>query len=111
MTKSNGMKNEGDIHGLDSLEKEIYRLRLKASEMEKKLDNNFAWLRENATTLIARSLFSRKKTDPGKNKNGEEGYFRSEKLNSMISKISDRITEGTAAKIDGLLDSIFQNRK
>ena len=105
------MNKAGKINGYDSLEKEIYRLRLKAAETGKKLEDNMSSFRENATTLFARSLFSRKKADTGKNKSGQEGFFKSERLNTMINRIADRISDRTAESIDSLVDRIFSKHR
>ncbi len=105
------MKKSKNIHNLDNLEKEIYRLRLEAMRQEKKLSDNMAYLRENANSLIIHSVFCRKKTTFEKKNSEEEGFFKNERFNSMINRIKDRIANRAADGIESLLDRLFHKRK
>ena len=104
------MKKRANIHGLDSLEKEIYRLRIKASGTEKKLDDNISWLRKNASAVFFHTFFTGKKEKKEDTRKKEEGFFKNDRLNGMINNIADRITDRAAENIDSLVGRIFRKR-
>lgn len=51
------MPNRKHINSLEALDKEIYRQRLKAKSLEKKLDENLDHLQENYGSMIRNSIF------------------------------------------------------
>jgi hypothetical protein len=105
------MKKAMNIHNLDSLEREIYRLKLEAKNIEEKLDQNLEHLHGNFSSIAMNSFFHEKK-----NKEEEKDYIfgsflKNEKLNAFVNKITDHITERAEEGIDKLIDKIFHKKK
>jgi len=105
------MKKAKNIHSLDSLEREIYRLKLEAKDLEDKMDYNFEQLQENFTSMAMNSLC-------GKKKNKEDGkddlfgsFLKNEQLNAVADKITDHIGNRAADGIDKLIDKLFHKKK
>jgi hypothetical protein len=105
------MKKGNNIHNLDTLEREIYRLRLEAKNREDKLDDNWEYLQKNFPKLLINSFSCTNKSKA----NGKESFFRSafknEKLNIFIDKIVDRFSDRAADGIDHLFEKIFHKKK
>src|SRR6185503_2802722 len=105
------MKKAKNIHSLDSLEREIYRLKLEAKSIEEKLDHNFEHLQENFSSITMNSFCSKKKNKENE-KDGLFGSFlKSEKLNTVADKITDHVANRAAEGIDKLIDKIFHKKK
>lgn len=104
------MKKVKNIHNLDSLEREIYRLRLEAKRQEDKLDDNWEYLQKNFPALLLNSISCRKKDDT----NGKENFFRSafrnEKFNAFVDKIVDRFSDRAAKGVDHFFEKIFHKK-
>ena len=105
------MKKAKNIHNLESLEREIYRLKQEAKSIEEKLDHNFEHLQENFSSITMNSFCSKKKN----NENGKAGLFASflkdEKLNTVADKIKDHVASRAAEGIDKFIDKIFHKKK
>src|SRR3974390_3231293 len=99
------------IKNLDTLEKEIYRLRLEAKSKEEKLEENLDYLQKNYASMIMNSIFNR--AHSGKEKIKEK-FFSSvwenekiqEGINKIISHLADRASEG----IENLVDKILHRK-
>ena len=105
------MKKAKNIHGLDSLEREIYRLKLEARRIEDKMDHNLEHLQENFTSMTMKSFCS-KRTNKEEGKESLFGSFlKSERLNSVADKITDHIAGRAANGIDKVLDKLFHKKK
>jgi len=100
-----------NIHNLDSLEKEIYRLQLEAKHIGERLDDNIEHLEENFSSIAMNSIGCNKKSKSGENGNPFTEFFNNDKLNSVVSRVTDRIVERAAAGIDKLVDKIFSKKK
>lgn len=104
------MKKATNIHNLDTLNREIYRLRLEVKRKEDKLDDNWEYLQNNFPALLLNSISCRRKAK----ENGKENLFKSalknEKLNTFIDKIIDRFSDRAAKGFDHLFEKIFHNR-
>lgn len=99
------MKDGKKIKDIDTLEKEIYRLKFEALKAENKLDNNLEFLQRNYSTLIFNSFF-----DTEKNGNGDKpkyNFFRNGPLNSVISDVTDHIAEKASNSIKDKIDKLF----
>jgi hypothetical protein len=104
------MKKGKTIHNLETLEREIYRLRLDAKSKEDKLNENFEHCQKNFPHLVMNSLFCRKKH--GENdRNFFGSAFKNEKLTLFIDKIVDRFSDRAANGIDHLFEKIFHKKK
>lgn len=104
------MKKTKNIHTLDSLEREIYRLRLEARETEEKLDSNFAYLHENFDTLLLNSFSKRNKQEKDQSSSfisALKSHTLNAVINKMISHVADRMIKG----IDNLACRLFRGKK
>lgn len=84
------------IQTLDALDREIYRQRLKARGLEKKLDENFDYLQENYASMIQKSMFKSglKETIIGTILGAVVGNGRlQESLTRMASPLADKAAE------------------
>lgn len=105
------MKKTRNIKNLDTLEKEIYRLKLEAKQIEEKLDQNLDYLQENFSSMTMNSFFHKKKHT----ENGKTGFFdsafKNDTFNTAIGKITDRIAVKAADGFESLVDKIFEKKK
>jgi hypothetical protein len=105
------MKKAKNLHNLDSLEREIYRLTLEAKNIEEKLDNNLAHLEENFSSITMNSFFGKKKNRENEQASFFTSLLKNEKLTTVVDKITDRIADRAAEGIDKLLDKMFHKKK
>jgi len=106
------MKKSKDIHNMDSLQREIYRLKLEARDIEDKLDDNFDYLQQNYSSMTMNSFLpGEKKGNPGKGI--FSSFIKNENVASFMNNISGHITERVLENIDGLIDGVFhrENKK
>jgi hypothetical protein len=83
-----------NIHNLDTLEKEIYRLRLKAKNTADKLNDNFEYLQDHYSSMTVNSILNRSCDHQEKLK---------EKIINFIWK-NEKIHDGANRVIDHLAD-------
>src|SRR5437870_1380368 len=104
------MKKAKNIHDLDSLDRELYRLKLEAKKLEEKLDHNLDHLQENYLSMTMNSVFFRHENK----KNGDNGFWKSfvrnEGFNSAVNTIAGNVASKAA---EGLTDWMakFVNKK
>lgn len=100
------MKKEGNIDNIDALQREIYRLRMKAKNIELKLEHHFDHFRMNFSALCINSFYNKEETTTS-----SHSFKKNGKLNSLFSKISDRIADQAVGSLDKLLDKLFHDNK
>lgn len=96
------------IKNLDTLEKEIYRLRLEAKNYESKLEENLDHLQKNYASMTMNSIFN--KTSSGKEKIKEKIFssiWENEKVRNGLDKIISFLTDKTVEGIESLIDKIL----
>ncbi len=102
------MKRKKNIKDIDTLEKEIYRLKLEAKRTEDKFENNIDFLEKNYPSMVVNSFFCGEKE---KKDNGHShSFFRSEKLNSILSSVTDHIAEKASDGIKDQIDKLFRKK-
>jgi hypothetical protein len=98
------------IKNLDALEKEIYRMKLEARQLEEKLDTNFSYLKDNYGAMAINSLFHKKK----KNEDSTEGFFdsfiKNDTIKTVVSKVTDHIADRAADGINDLIDKLTNKK-
>lgn len=100
------------IHNLDSLEKEIYRLKLHSKKLEDKMDENFTHLKENYGRMARNSVFGKKEGMKDALGAGISGaFFRNERLQQAIDKIVSHLVEKATDGLDSLIDKLFRKEK
>ena len=100
------------VHSLESLDKEINRLRQKAKNLEAKMDDNFSYLQEHSSALMINTLLS------GfiiKNKESVSGsifnfLLQSERFQKTLGKLSEVAVDKVANVIDTLINKISPDK-
>jgi hypothetical protein len=100
------------VHSLESLDKEINRLRQKAKNLEEKMDDNFSYLQEHSSALMINTLLS------GfiiKNKESVSGsifnfLLQSERFQKTLGKLSEVAVDKVANVIDTLINKISPDK-
>jgi hypothetical protein len=105
------MKKKDSIHNLDTLEKEIYRLKLEARLKEVRLTENWEQLLQDFPEVLTNSLFCRKKG----NENGKETFgqkvFNNERRRFFMDRLFDKFSDRITGKLDELFERVFQKNK
>jgi hypothetical protein len=101
------MKNEYTIHNLDTLEKEIYRLKLELRLKEVKLTDNWEKLLSDFPEILTNSLLCRN----SEKLNGKETFgqriFNNEKRSAFVDRLVERFSDRIAEKFDELFEKVF----
>lgn len=105
------MKKAKNIHNLDSLEKEIYRLKLEAKNIEGKLEQNFEHLQDNYYSMTMNSFFKKSERHHEAKSGFFDSFFKSESFNAAIHKATDHIASRAAESIEDLVDKIIDRKK
>ena len=109
--KLSTMKKAKNIHNLDTLEREIYRLRLEAKNIEEKLDRNLDHLQANYYSMTMNSIFGKsKQSDEGKS-SFFDAFLKSESFNAAINKMTESVANKAAAGVEALVDKLFNKNK
>ncbi len=108
-------KASSHIKSLDSLEKEIYRLRLEAKKAEEKLGANLDFLQHNYASMTMNSIFDRSSSgkEPGKEKLKEklfDSIWENERVHHGINKIIGHLADKAAEGIESLIDRVLQKK-
>lgn len=99
------------IHSLDTLEKEIYRLKLYSRKLEDRMDNNLDYLKDNYGRMAKNSIFSRKDGVKETITEGITGSFlKNERLQQAIDKIVNHLVDKATDGIDTLVEKLFQKK-
>ena len=104
------MKKSKNIYNLDSLQREIYRLKLEAKRMEEKFDSNIEDLQENYASMAMNSIFHKCRHKENGKSNFFDSFFENYGFHAM-NKIGDRIVEKAAEGIEGLIGKLFHKKK
>ena len=99
------MKKKKNIRDIDTLEKEIYRLKLEAKRTEDKFENNIDFLEKNYPSMVVNSFFCGEKEK--KDNRSNHSFFKSERLNSILSNVTDHIAERASDGIKDQIDKLF----
>lgn len=97
-----------NIKNLDTLEKEIYRLKLKSKELEARFDDNIEHLQNNYGSMIRNSIFHSKKEAQPVSTTLMNAVVNNEKLQSALSRIVNHLAEKAADGIDAVIDKLFK---
>jgi hypothetical protein len=102
------------IKNLDTLEKEIYRLRLEGKEYEKKLEDNLDHLQKNYASMAINSVFRRSSAKESGKERIKEKIFSSiwdnERIRNGIDKIIGHLADRAAEGIETLIDKILHRK-
>ena len=104
------MKKKKNIKDIDTLEKEIYRLKLEAKRTGDKFENNIDFLEKNYPSMVVNSFFSGEHEHEKKDIRSNHSFFRSERLNSILSSVTDHIAEKASDGIKDQIDKLFRKK-
>jgi hypothetical protein len=100
-----------NYHNLDTLEKEIYRLQLRAKNTRDELNNNFEYLQDHYTSMTMNSVFSRSSCRKEKLKEKIiSSIWENEKIHDGLDQIIERLADKTSDGIENLLNKIFHKK-
>jgi hypothetical protein len=101
------MKKSKNISNSDSLEREIYRLKLQAKNIESQFDENLDYLQKNYSSMAFNSFFSGTKKDK---ENIFSTFIKNDAISSILNKVTCHIGDRVMENIDGLVDRAFHNK-
>lgn len=104
------MKQTRNVHSVDTLEAEINRLKLKAKEIEEKLDKNLDHFQENYWLMTMNSLFRR---DDKKNDENDswKNFFKFKDLNAAVNRIAEDIADKVSESLHNWMNRFNEKNK
>jgi hypothetical protein len=100
------------VKNLNTLEKEIYRLKMRSKEIEKSLDGNIESLRENYGSMAMNSFFGQKKSSSSNFwASLTARILESEKLQNSFSKLAESLADKIGEGISHAADKIFHKKE
>ena len=102
---------QSPVHNLDTLEREILRLRLKAKATEEELEKNMDYLRENYTAFLFHSFTNTKKNQGSGKHTLLELLLKNEQLNAALNKLSEHVANKASGHIENLVDKLFKKKE
>jgi hypothetical protein len=95
--------NTKHIQTLGSLEKELFRQRLKAKTLENKLDENFNYLQDNYSSMVKNSIF--KSADgQGMGSSIVRALLKHDRLQEALISLASPLADKAAGWIDSLME-------
>jgi len=99
------------FHNLDTLEKEIYRLRLKAKNLAEEISHNFEYLQDHYTSMTMNTVFNRPAYHKEKLKERIIDFiWENEKIHDGIDRIINHLAAKTSEGLESLLNKIFHKK-
>lgn len=96
------------IHNMDTLEKEILRLRLQQKDTEQQLERQWGKLRHNFGSMVFNSFRKKKEEEEDGRPGFIESFLKNEKVEWAIHNISDKIGTKLSGIISNLFDKFFK---
>jgi hypothetical protein len=94
-----------------TLEKEIYRLRLKAKNTADKLNDNFEYLQDHYSSMTMNSILNRSCDHKEKLKEKIINFiWKNEEVHDGVNKVIDHLADKTSEGMEGLSDNFFHKR-
>jgi len=94
---------------LETLEKDIRRLKKKARVLEQQLDDNFTYFQQHSGTLFVRSLLPRKME--GESVTGIamlDPFLQNERLQKVLAKVADILAERLGDGLNWVITRVFK---
>ena len=97
-----------NIYNLDTLEKKIYHLQLKAKNTEDKLNDNLEYLQDHYSSMTMNSIVNRSCHHKEKLKEKIINFiWKNEKVHDGVNKVIDHLADKTSEGMEGLSDKFF----
>jgi len=100
--------NKAD-RSMDALDKDISRLRVKAKQLEEKIDENFNYFQQHSGSMFVRSLLPRK--FEGEDLTGlpiVDTVLQNERLQNILLKLADLVAEKLGDGLNWLTTRVFK---
>jgi len=104
------VKKIKNIHNLDSLEREIYRLKLDAKNTETRLNNNTEFFQKHFLSVLINS-FAPKKQTRARSAFSFKSILESEKFNVFFDKFTNCATTRAADGLNNFFHRIARQKK
>ena len=94
---------------LDTLENDIRKLRRKAKDLERQLDDNFTYFQHHSGTLFVRSLLPRRVE--GESVTGNpvlDPFLQNERLQKVLAKLADMLAEKLGDGLNWVINRVFK---
>jgi hypothetical protein len=101
------------MNSLDSLDREIRRLKRKTRQLEEKMDDNLLYFQEHFTSLALRSMLPRKTSEEGAaaSNHGVLNFFlQNERLQESLVKLGTWSAAKLGEGINSLVDRILNKK-
>lgn len=99
------------IHNLDTLEKEILRLRLKAKTLEQEIGKNMDYLQDNYADMLLHSFTKTKKGQAYEKYTVLDSLLKNERLNATLNTLTQHIADKASEHIENLVDKLFKKNE
>ena len=95
---------------MDTLDQEIRRLRVKAKQLEEKIDENFNYFQQHSGSMFVRSLLPRKieGEEPLTGLRLVDTVLQNERLQNILLKLADIIAERLGDGLNWLTTRVFK---
>src|SRR5579872_2904737 len=94
---------------LDTLEEDIRKMRRKAKDLERQLDDNFTYFQQHSGTLFVRSLLPRRVE--GESVTGNpilDPFLQNERLQKVLAKLADMLAEKVGDGLNWMINKVFK---
>ena len=94
---------------MDTLDQEIRRLRVKAKQLEERIDENFNYFQQHSGSMFVRSLLPRK--IDGEELTGlrlVDTFLQNERLQNILLKLADILAEKLGDGLNWLTTRVFK---
>lgn len=99
------------IHNIDTLEKEIYRLKLKQKDQESDIRRGISDLRRQGLLRVFGSAIFGKKKQAEEKENAFSSFTSNEKLNRFLGRLTNDLTDRFADQVDKIINGFFGKKK
>jgi hypothetical protein len=100
-----------NIHSLETLDLEIYKLQMKAKQQEKALDANFDHLQENFHSMAWNSVIRYNSNKQSWVSGVVQSLLGQERLKIALIKLAGNLAERATDGIEGLVSRIFRKKE
>ena len=102
------MKKAKKIHGIDTLEREIYRLQLEAKNIEQKLDHNLDHFHENYWSMALKSVTCKNDGQQHEKNGFWTTFLKHEGFNSVVNAVAGNIVKKAAEGLRHAMNDFFE---
>lgn len=105
------MKKTKSIHNLDTLEREINRLKSEAKNIEEKLDRNLDHFQQNYWSMTMNSFFCKDENKTNGEYSFSKNFFKHEGFNAAVNTIAENIADKATEGLQSWMHKLFGRSK